>query len=74
MRRRTLTLLCASVDTRASNEDIVNNCEATLAIHPTAINRQDACIMQNSGLIESHTSTMDRTGKWNLVGVEKVKA
>lgn len=73
LRRLTLTLQGSPVDACTGDKNIVNNSEATLAVHPTAIDRQDTRIMKDCGFVEPYASAMDRPGEGNLVGMEEIE-
>lgn len=51
----------------------MNDGEATLAVHPSAINRQYARIVKDCGPVQPHPSAVNRAGEGNLVGVEELK-
>jgi hypothetical protein len=62
------------VNAGTSNEDIISDREDALTTNPLSILAPDPSIVENSCLIELHTTIVDLASKRHLVWVEVVKA
>lgn len=47
--------------------------KTALATHPLAAFGENACIMQDGGLVEQYASAVNRAGERHLVGVKILK-
>jgi hypothetical protein len=52
----------------------VDDGETAFAAYPTAIAREDTCIVQDGSLVQQDATSMHGSGKRYLVGVEEVEA
>lgn len=52
----------------------MDNGETAFAAYPTAIAREDTCIVQDGSLVQQDATSMHGSGKGYLVGVEEVEA
>ena len=62
------------VNAGTSNENIVSYREDALTTNPLSISAPDPSIVENSSLIELHTTIVDLASKRHLVWMEVVKA
>jgi hypothetical protein len=62
------------IDTGTSNEDIVTDCENALTTNPLSISASDPGIMENSRLLQLHTTIVDLASKRHLVWMKVIEA
>lgn len=59
----TLTALSSAIDRGARYQDIIHDRKDTLTPNPRSIFMTNGAIVQDSGLIQMYTATVDRPGK-----------
>jgi hypothetical protein len=70
----TVALLTRMINAGTSNEHVVSNREDALTTNPLPISAPDSSIVENSRLIELHTTIVDLASKRHFVRMEVLEA